>query len=542
MVADSDKAPGSDGVNTSRIRELVRIGLALSSEKRLENLLELIVTEARSFTNADGGTLYLRDEDNGCLNFAIIQNETLGLRMGGTGAEITWPAVPLTGDGGHQNHSNVSAHAAITGETVNIPDVYDTEGFSFEGTRTFDRNNGYRSRSMLVIPMLDHEDEVVGVLQLLNAMDRNTGRVIEFPPHEVDTIRSLASQAAVAVNNVRLVEGLQRLLDSFINSIASAIDEKSPYTGGHIRRVTWLSLAIARRISSAREGIFRDVNFSDEEMEELRLAALMHDVGKITTPESVVDKATRLEKIFDRIELIRHRVEILRKDIEIDYLRRSLAQKSSAREDFAFSEELKERFRELEEQMLFLEEVNRGGEYLSDERIERVRRIASQTYAFSGKSMPILSAEEMDNLCLRMGTLNEEERRTINNHVVLTADMLGNLPFPKKYANVPLYASAHHEKLDGSGYPEGLTASQLPLQARILAVADVFEALTAADRPYKKGKLLSEAVRILGLMVKDRHIDGDVCDILISSGLAREYAEENISRGQIDYFSWNPGE
>lgn len=541
-MAQSDKEKRPDGGDTGRIRELVRIGLALSSEKRLENLLELIVTEAMSFTNADGGTLYISDEDNGCLNFAIIQNRTLGLRMGGTGDEITWPAVPLTGGDGRPNHSNVSAHAAITRETVNIPDVYNAEGFSFEGTRTFDRNNGYRSRSMLVIPMLDHEDEVVGVLQLLNAMDRDTGRVVEFPPYEMDTIRSLASQAAVAVNNVRLIEGLQRLLDSFIKSIASAIDEKSPYTGGHIRRVTWLSLAIAKRISSARDGVFRDVDFSHEEMEELRLAALMHDVGKITTPESVVDKATRLEKIFDRIELIKHRAEIIRKDVEIDYLRRRLEQNSSAVEEPAYDKELIERLRELDEQMLFLEEVNRGGEYLPDERIERVRKIASQTYAFSGKNMPLLSGDEVDNLCLRMGTLNDEERKTINNHVVLTAGMLGNLPFPKKYANVPLYASAHHEKLDGSGYPDGLTASQLPLQARILAVADVFEALTAADRPYKKGKLLSEAVRILGLMVKDGHIDGDVCDTLISSGLAREYAEENISRDQIDDFLWNPGE
>jgi len=518
------------------------VGLALSAEKRLDRLLDLIVRKAMDFSGADGGTLYLCDEEGTALRFAIVQNDSLGLRMGGAGDPIDWPPVPLTNEDGRPNRQNVSAWAANTRELIRIPDVYDAPGFDFEGTRRFDRRTGYRSRSMLVVPLTDHEDEVVGVLQLLNARDAASGRVTDFDDTVIETIRALASQAAVAVNNVRLIEGLRRLLDSFIEAIATAIDEKSPYTGGHIRRVAELALELADAVSEAREGVFADRRFSAEEREELRYAAWMHDVGKISTPQHVVDKATRLEALCDRIEIIRLRMELYKREAEAAALSEALR---AAGEDPARLREaagLPDLEARLEADLAFLREVNRGGEFLSDGKVARIRGIAEAAVRVGDRSEALIDRRELENLCLRRGTLNEEERRTVNQHVVVTRDLLGRLPFPRKFRNVPAIAAAHHEKLNGSGYPAGLAAADLPLQARILAVADVFEALTAADRPYKRGNRLSEAVRILWRMVQAGELDGDLCGLLVNGGVAERYARRNMKAEQRDAFRWPPAD
>jgi len=519
-------------------RELVRVGVALSAEKNLENLLELIVREAMDFSGSDGGTLYLTDTDGRSLRFAIVQNHSLKLRMGGTGSAITWPPIALRDGTDRANDKNVCAYCANTKKVINIADVYDAEGFDFEGTRRFDGRTGYRSRSMLLVPMMDHEDEVVGVLQLLNGPSDDDGSASAFPEAVIDTIRSLASQAAVAVNNVRLLDDLRDLLESFIKAIATAIDRKSPYTGGHIRRVTELSLQIAETISDARTGAFRDKRFTSDELAELRYAAWMHDIGKITTPEYVVDKATRLETVCDRIEMVRLRMEVMKKDFENRIFRETL--KKSGKDPDALLREAgrDEELDRLDAAFGFLEEVNRGGEYLSDAKIEQIREIAEHPVGLSTGDSPVLTEEEARNLSLRRGTLNEEERRVVNEHVETTGRLLESLPFPAKLRNVPSIAAAHHEKLDGSGYPRGLGGEELSLSARILAVADVFEALTAADRPYKRANRLSDAARILSRMVRANELDGDVCEALMNGGVARRYGEENLNPKQLDSYTW----
>ncbi|MCH6574935.1 MAG: GAF domain-containing protein, partial [Bacteroidetes bacterium] len=265
-------------------KKLIDIGIALSAEKDIFNLLELIVDSARDFTNADGGTLYIVSDDEKSLNFEIVQTNSLNIRMGGkTGEEINWPPVPLFNEDGSPNKENVSTNVALTKKFVNIPDVYDVEGFNFEGTRKFDESTGYRSMSMLVIPMLNHENEIIGVLQLLNAKDETTDETVPFTDENIDLTASLASQAAIAVTNVRLIQDLKDLFDSFIRTIATAIDEKSPYTAGHISRVANLTMEIARKINVTDWGKYGKFKFSDDELEELRLASWMHDVGKITT-------------------------------------------------------------------------------------------------------------------------------------------------------------------------------------------------------------------------------------------------------------------
>jgi HD-GYP domain-containing protein (c-di-GMP phosphodiesterase class II) len=515
----------------NHLYQLVKIGLGLSSEKNIDRLLERIVREARHFTNADGGTLYIKEGARQALDFAIVQNDSLKVFMGGSGEPITWPSVPLRLKGSRENHRNVSAHCALTGAPVNISDVYAAEGFDFQGTRDFDASTGYRSCSMLVIPLRDHEDEVIGVLQLLNAKDRETGAVVSFPEHEVGMVMSLASQAAIALTKMRLVRGLENLLDAFVRTIGDAIDEKSPYTAGHVYRVANLTEEIALEVNRATTGKFAPISFSADELAEIRMAAWLHDVGKITTPEHLMDKATKLETIFDRIELIRHRVEISRLHDEFARLENEPCPRRAGSPAPPVQKE-----GEWQEIINFLDTINLGGEGLSEESIEKVRRLAGITYALSGMELPLLGPDEVENLCVQKGTLTAAERKVMNHHVEMSIRMLEGLPFPKKLKNVPLYAGMHHEKLNGTGYPRGLENGAIPLPARMLALADVLEALTAADRPYKQGKMLSEAMNILEGMVARGDLDGDLCDLVVDSGLIVRFAQDLSARQRDDFF------
>ena len=516
----------------NHLYQLVKIGLGLSSEKNIDRLLERIVQEARHFTNAEGGTLNIKEDEGAALDFAIVQNDSLGVFMGGSGEAISWPPVPLRLEDNQENHRNVSAHCALTGEAVNIPDVYDAEGFDFQGTRDFDASTGYRSRSMLVIPLRDHEDEVIGVLQLLNAKDRETGAVVPFPEHEVGMVMSLASQAAIALTKMRLVRGLENLLDAFVRTIGDAIDEKSPYTAGHVFRVANLTEQIALEVNRADSGKFAPISFSADELAEIRMAAWLHDVGKITTPEHLMDKATKLEAIFDRIELIRHRVEIFRLNDAITRLESEPCPKEQGRPTSSPVEK-KEEWQEI---INFLDAINLGGEGLSADSIEKVRRLAGITYAMSGMDLPLLGPDEVENLCVQKGTLTAAERKVMNHHVDMSIRMLEGLPFPKKLRNVPVYAGMHHEKLNGAGYPRGLKNGAIPLPARMLALADVLEALTAADRPYKPGKMLSEAMGILEGLVDRGDLDGELCDLVVESGLIARFAHDLSGRQRDDFF------
>jgi HD-GYP domain-containing protein (c-di-GMP phosphodiesterase class II) len=513
----------------SQMNELVKIGVALSAEKNLASLLEMIVNQARRITNADGATLYIKNEAENILEFAIVSNKTLGIRMGGSGSGISWPPVPLALEDGTENHRNVSAHCALVGKVVNIPDVYQAEGFDFEGTREFDRRTGYRSKSMLLIPMRNHEDEVIGVLQLLNTLDSLSGEVTEFPVYLIDIVTSLASQAAIGITKMRLAGDLESLFACFIKAIADAIDEKSPYTAGHILRVAELTERLASEVDRSEAGPLADIHFSDDDLAELRMAAWMHDVGKITTPEYIIDKSTKLETIFDRIELIRCRVELLKKEAEIADLKARLGNDSYVPSPAV---------QELDAQLRFLEKVNGGRDFLTDEEIERVRSLANLKVPINGRKVPLLDSEEVRHLLIRQGTITGEEREIVENHVAMGQKILESLPFPKKMRRVPLFAGMHHERSDGSGYPQGLAGEEIPMQAKILAVADIFEALTAIDRPYKHGKQLSEAMQTLETLADNGQLDSSLCDLMVESGIVTEYAATVLTDRQLDDFAW----
>jgi HD-GYP domain-containing protein (c-di-GMP phosphodiesterase class II) len=543
-LAESLASQAAVAINNIRLRErtedtlkrvarLSEIGIALSAQRDITCLLEQILNGACELTRADGGTLYLVTDEHK-LKFEVMRTDSLGIKQGGTtGVPIDLPPLPMYDANGQPNLHMVAACAAVQQRTINIADAYDAAGFDFSGTRAFDEKSGYRSKSFLTVPMKNHEAEVIGVLQLLNAMDPRTGEVIAFSDADQQLAESLASQAAVALTNARLIEEQRVLFESFIQLIAAAIDEKSPYTGGHCARVPELTLMLAQAVNECDEGPLADFTLTNKDIYELKIAAWLHDCGKVTTPEYVVDKSTKLETIFDRIQMVRTRFEVLKRDLKIAQLQRVM-QDAGVEVPANLQQELEVNLKQLDEELAFLETANIGGEYMSEEHQERVKQIAGRQWQQQDETRPLLSDNEVYNLNIAKGTLTAEEREIINNHIVVTIKMLESLPYPAHLQNVPEYAGGHHERMDGKGYPKGLTREQMSLQARMMGIADIFEALTAKDRPYKPGKTLTQSLFILGKMKEDNHVDPDLFDIFVRKGVYRRYADIYLDPEQID--------
>lgn len=568
-------------------KRLIDIGIALSAEKDTNKLMETILLEAKDMCNADGGTLYRRTREN-TLAFEIIRTDSLGFAQGGTtGVDITIPPVNMYLDDEQPNMTHMVASAALSGETLNIQDAYDNTQFDFSGTKAFDAGNNYRTTSVLTVPLKNNLNDVIGVLQLLNAQDTK-GNVIPFSGDIQPMIEALASQAAVALDNAILIEAQENLLDSFITLMARAVDAKSPYTGGHCERVPELTEMLTEAACKVQSGPFADFDLTEEEWHELHIGAWLHDCGKVTTPEYVVDKATKLETITDRIHEIRMRFEVRKLEEVIRCQEKLLAGDG---DPSALKKSLDETLAQLDDDFNFIAECNLGGEFMADELVERVKQIASQTWTRTlddrigvaheelkrkerepAKSLPCeepLLADRIDhviehdaeihsadpnnpygfkidvpeakynlgevyNLCISRGTLTDEERFKINDHIVQTIVMLESLPFPKHLERVPEIAGGHHEKMDGTGYPKRLKGDEMSIPAKVMAIADVFEALTAADRPYKPPKTLSDSIKIMSFMVKDQHLDPDLFRLFLESGVYQDYADKYLLPSQID--------
>ena len=522
----NESLPARDHTDlTARLEQLLGIGVALSRERDINKLLEIILLAAKDITNADGGTLYRMDDDK-ALKFAIVRNDSLRIAMGGTtGVEIPFYPIQLFLEGGAKNTKMVAAYAVHSSQSVNIADAYPEEGFDFSGTKAFDKKTGYGSHSFLTVPMKNHENEIIGVLQLINAKDRTTGKVQPFSASDQHLAESLASQAAIALTNRLLINHLEALFESFIGLINAAIDDKSPYTGGHCNRVPELTMMLADAVTKNRVGPLKDFSMTERDRYELRIAGLLHDCGKITTPVHVVDKATKLETIYDRITLVDTRFEVIKRDLQIAALRGKIS-----------TQELDAKLKAVDDDRAFLQRTNVGGEFMRDEDVERVKKISTgyRWIDSTGTECNFLSDDELKNLTIRAGTLTGEERTVINHHIDLTIDMLEALPWPKHLTNVPEYAGGHHERMDGKGYPRGLTREQMSVQARCMGIADIFEALTAKDRPYKKGKTLTESLSILGKMKLGQHVDPDLFDVFMWEKVYETYAKQYMSPEQID--------
>jgi hypothetical protein len=480
-----------------QINRLAEIGRALSGEHDLNTLLEKICDEVRKFTYADACTLYIAKENQ--LHIRIFQNKSMDIRMGGkTGESIDMSPVDLV-------ESNVSAYVALKGVSVNIPDVYDTDLFDFTGPKGFDQDTGYHSTSMLVCPMRNHENDIIGVLQLVNAVNPDTGDIIPFLPDYVSLTESLASQAAVSITNARLINDMEHLFESFVEVMATAIDEKSPITGGHIRRVANLTMVMAEELHKSDKHPFQNIHFTPEKFHELRVASWMHDIGKVTTPVEIIEKSKKLETIFDRVQFIDLRMQFI---IQSTQLEAAQAQLKLVRDGATpqkikkLEESTSKTIEELKEIWKFILKCNEPSEFLEDEYIGRLQEISQKTYKDEhGDTQPFLTPDELKNLSIRKGSINEEERQIMKNHAQITLDMLAKIPFTKKLKNIPNFAGAHHECISGRGYPLGLRDEEIPFEGKLMAVTDIAEAL----------------------MVDKNELDRDLIDFFINEKIYEAY-------------------
>ena len=514
--------------NNSNLKKLIDIGRALSREKDIDILLEKILLEAKSISNSDGGTVYLISDDNKKLSFKIIRTDSLNFKWGGSEAPVPDSIYPVRiyQEDGTANKHNVVSLCAIENKTINIKDAYTDTRFDFSGTKGFDEKYSYRSKSFLNVPLKNHKDKVIGVLQLLNA--QKDGEIISFSQELENLIEALASQASVALTNQLLIDEQKTLFRSFIKLVAEALEQKDQATGGHCNRVPVLTMMIAEAINLDKADGFKDFSFTEDELDELYVAGWLHDFGKVATPEHIMNKSTKLEGLYDKIDEIKFRFEILKRDLELEFYKNKINDLDIDRKSFNLE------LAKIKDDISFLEKSNVGGEFMSEDLQERVHEIAKKTIKINEKEEPILTDEEIDFLTISRGTLSEKDKEVMADHVVLTYKLLNKLPYPDHLKQVPFYAGCHHEKINGTGYPNGYKGDKLPLQARIIAIADVFEGLTAPDRPYKPGYKLSKALNILKFMVNDGEIDRDLFDLFITKKLYLKYADEMINSNQID--------
>jgi len=578
-IAEVDELANTMGVMKHSLQQFFAISKALSAEKDYKKLLEMILREACAIAHADGGAILMVSDDETTLEPAIIENEKADVHFGGTsGTEPPFDPVLL------EDETALEAEVARSAETMRIDDLVEDRRFNQSAVcERYGWVDG-ASKSLLNVPLTDQKDEIVGILQLVNARS-SVGEVMAFDPEVVPSIEAVAGDAAVALDLRRLLQAQKDLLDAIIHMVAGAIDAKSPYTHGHCQRVPEIAKDLALAAHDANEGPFAEFELSDDEWYELHIASWMHDCGKVTTPEYVVDKATRLETISNRLHEIRTRFEVLWRDEEIDYLR-SVADGSAEKDDA--KDRLEKRLDQIRRDYQFVAECNSGETFMNDERIERVKEIGAQTWTRHLDDRIGLSHDELErakrtpspdlpveeklladkvehlvyrdgspfgdnphgftmdvpeylynhgeiyNLCVQRGTLTAEERFKINEHIVETINMLGQLPFPKELRRVPEWAGNHHEKLDGTGYPRRLGSDDLSVLARIMAVADIFEALTASDRPYKPPKKLSTSLRIMSSFRDEGHICPDLFDLFLTSGVFRKYGDEHLRSEQVD--------
>ncbi|WP_261844990.1 HD domain-containing phosphohydrolase [Aliamphritea ceti] len=511
------------------IQHLADLTGALTSETDHVRLLDRIILGCMNLTNADGGTLYTLDEssDND-LNIAILHNRSLGIH----GKPSNFPTIEIY-NSRQQASKLVAVQTFVSKQTINIPDAYSCTQYDFSGTRNFDKQLNYRSKSFLCVPLNDHENVTIGVLQLINAMDED-GAIIEFDQTHKELVQSLASLAATVLTKRRLINAQRELFESFIKLIGRAIDHKSPVTGKHCEQVPEIAMLLADAVNDAERGHFSDTQLTDQELYELRIAAWLHDCGKITTPEYIIDKATKLHTMFDRIELISSRFKIYQQHLQLSFLQQRAHLTTHDAEEQ--QQQLDNQLTKLSDDLSFLRMANTGKEFMSDEDQNRVKAIGEIRWEDEDGIHNLLSEDEVSNLCINRGTLTEDERQVMRDHIKVTIDMLESLKYPRQLSQVPEIACNHHEHMNGGGYPRGLTGDQLSLRARIMCIADVFEALTSPDRPYKKGMLLSKAMNILGRMVEDGQLDPKLFELFVTSGTYRQYAKNHMSPRQIDQF------
>ncbi len=503
------------------LEKLTQIGIALSAEQNHHRLLDMILTHSRELSNADAGSLYLVEESEDGkknLRFMHTQNDSKRIPF----KQFVMPATK----------ASISGYVAVTGETLNIPDVYHLpEGVEYGFNKSFDQSVGYRSKSMLVVPMRDHQNEITGVLQLINAKpsveirisdpEAAERHVIPFLPALEQLIASLASQAAVALENSMLLESIVRTFEGLVKASVHAIEQRDPTTSGHSERVTELTCTLAQALSETKEGRYADVSFTEEQMRELRYAGLLHDFGKIGVREHVLVKANKLYPM--ELEVVKSRFALIKRTIQSEYQEKMLqrALDGNTEEVEKLREEMNARLAETDSLLEFILRSD-VPTMMEDGAFDDLMKLGGTTYRdLDGTEKPYLTPYELKCLSLRRGNLTPEERKEIESHVSHSYNFLVQIPWTRNLRGIPEIAHGHHEKINGKGYPRGLKEEEIVLQAKIMCVCDIFDALTASDRPYKKAAPLEKAIQILKFEVKDQHLDPELVDIFVKKKVYR---------------------
>ncbi|MCP4899656.1 MAG: GAF domain-containing protein [bacterium] len=584
-ITEVDELASTMAIMKSSITKFFEISIALSAEKNATKLMEMILREACTVSHADGGAVLLRTEDEAALELAVLENHQTGVHLGGTsGKQPDLDPVSLATPNDPGAATSVDTATVELGEPIRIDDLTLEEQFDITEVRDRFELDGSPTHSLLSLPLADQQGQVIGLLQLVNAREPS-GQIAGFDPEVLPHLEALCADAAVALDLRRLLQAQKDLLESFIHVVAGAIDAKSPYTHGHCQRVPILARMLAEAAHEVGEGPLAEFSLTDDEWYELHIASWLHDCGKVTTPEYVVDKATRLETNYNRLHEIRTRFEVLWRDAELECSNALVDDPSTAE---ATRTRLQERLHQIADDWQFVAECNLGETFMDEDRRRRLEQIASQTWVRHLDDRVGLSHEELRrkerqpqqdlpvtetlladraehiierpgspfggtdhdfrmevpehlyhlgelyNLSIQRGTLTTEERFKINEHIIQTINMLGKLPFPRELRRVTDWAGNHHEKLDGTGYPRRLTSEDLSVPERVMAIADVFEALTATDRPYMRPKALGLALRIMRSMCDEGHLCPELFDLFLSSGAYRKYAEQYLQPSQLE--------
>jgi HD-GYP domain-containing protein (c-di-GMP phosphodiesterase class II) len=507
------------------IDELNEIGIALSSSPDTATLLNLILQKSRDITRSDAGSLYLVEENESGerrLRFKMTQNDSVKVPF----AEFTIPI----------NASSFAGYVALTGETLHLEDAYHSPAsIPAKLNPRFDQESGYSTRSMLVVPMKNPQGEILGVVQLINAKRRADLRVspqtvddvvIPFPENRRALVSSLASQAAVAIENSRLYESIQTLFEGFVKASVTAIESRDPTTSGHSFRVADLTVGLAEAVDRCDTTPFREITFSRAEMKEVRYASLLHDFGKVGVREEVLVKAKKLYP--SQIDLVKERFDFVRKAVQQGHTERKLNYLlEKGREEYIarqqeFDREFQERLAELDDFFKFVLQCNEPT-VLPEGNFHRLVELAGVQFEdWDGQSRPLLTPEEAALLSIPKGSLDDKERVQIESHVIHTFNFLSQIPWTKEIRNIPLIARAHHEKLNGTGYPYRLSEAEIPFQSKMMTVSDIYDALSASDRPYKKALPTEKALDILSMEANRNLIDSSLFKLFVEAEIYKK--------------------
>lgn len=482
-------------MNQEDITKILEIGVALSAEQDFNRLLETILVRVIELTNCDAGTLYLKDDD--VLRFRIMCNNTMHTYLGVDGVEPDMPPVKLS-------RENVCALALLENRTICVDDVRNCREYDFFGPIQYDAMTGYHTKSMLVVPMQNREGDQIGVLQLINAMDRG-GSVCAFDPDTVLAVESVASEAAITIQNMRYISEIKGLLQSFVKMMSCAVDERTPYNGGHTRRMAQYGEHFIDYLNRSSREAGEKEPIPPPVRGELVMSIWLHDIGKLVIPLSVMNKMTRL--LPREYSALCHRMEIIRLIMKIRCLQGEITEAERDR-----------LIRQTEEAKALADELNSVG-FVTDSQLEALECFRGKTYTGEdGAEHPWITQEEWEKLSIRKGTLSADERKIMEDHVVMTDKLLSEIHFSKDLSHVRQWAASHHELLDGSGYPRGLKGDEIPYEVRIITILDIFDALVADDRPYKPGMPVERALSILTDMAeKEGKLDPELTKQFIAS-------------------------